>query len=1128
MLHDATSKSFRSACSRILTALALGGTLFHALPAFGEEALGVQVPEGFEVSLYADDDLAHDIYSMTVDSFGRIVVSGTGYVRVLIDSDHDGKADTFQEYASEPKSGAQGMYFHGRDLICLGDQGLQRYTDKDADGKADGPPQVFVKFNCGGEHDAHAIRKGPDGWWYLICGNMAGVNEKYNTLPNPPVKTPRAGTVMRFTPDLSKGEIIAHGLRNAYDFDFNAFGDIYTFDSDGEREITLPWYEPTRLYHLVPGADGGWFSKSYKRPEYFLDMPPVLDSFGRSSPTGLVTYRHTQFPAQYQGALFALDWTYGRIWALPMDPDGSTWTTKPIEFMTAVGEHGFAPTDAEVGPDGSLYVCVGGRGTRGAVYRVRKSSNEPARIAPPLATNASTEEKVAECLSAPQPLSSWSRAQWEPIAKELKATAFVDAALDASRSPAERVRAIEILTEKFGGLDADMLTRLAASNAPAVKARAAWSLGRTSPATPNVEYLRACLLEKQPLVVRMALESLEAADDEILRELALPIAAHLASGDRLIRQTAVRILSRASVDTYHLISEEAVKRGWQAGVSVAVAFTNRRQTVHTYPIGIATRILQRDHSEALKLEAARLLQLSLGDLLAAEGTIPEAFIGYTSRLDLAPHEAKLAELKAGFTEYYPTSSELVNLEIERVMAIVQPADRELLGKVLAQLNPQSHPVADIHRLIVASRFKVVPSATQRETIANTLVMLEGKIKTRKLPQDSDWDDRVSEIFASLVKQDSQLTAAMLAQPEFGQPGHVIFAAEFLESQFATLAAAFVNKIKADPDYQWSTDVVFLLGGSPDEALRDLVRDQFENYALRNSVILSLAETPTAVDRDKFIAGLENSPVDVMAECVKALLLLSGSDSALENVALLRAFRKLGPVDQELLVRDQLEELLRRNLTQNFGYQAGQEGEAQAPVVEQWTAFIEQTYPEEFARQSGEVQQGIEELRALTASVQWEHGDADRGQALFAKRACLQCHGNRAALGPDLHGVATRFSRDDLFTAIVIPNRDVSPRYQTTLIETKDGRIFTGMAVYEAVDGVVIRNAANQTFRIEMDQIESRKTLPHSLMPGGLLKDLSPDDYADLYAYLRTLNASSIRSASAETQNASRDGILDGE
>ena len=56
------------------------------------------VPEGFEVTLYADDDLAHDIYSMTIDSRGRVVVAGAGYVRILHDRDGNGAADDYTEF----------------------------------------------------------------------------------------------------------------------------------------------------------------------------------------------------------------------------------------------------------------------------------------------------------------------------------------------------------------------------------------------------------------------------------------------------------------------------------------------------------------------------------------------------------------------------------------------------------------------------------------------------------------------------------------------------------------------------------------------------------------------------------------------------------------------------------------------------------------------------------------------------------------------------------------------------------------------------------------------------------------------------------------------------------------------
>ena len=59
------------------------------------QALGLSAPEGFEISLYADDDLAHDIYSMTIDSQGRVVVAGRDYIKILHDDDQDGTADRY-------------------------------------------------------------------------------------------------------------------------------------------------------------------------------------------------------------------------------------------------------------------------------------------------------------------------------------------------------------------------------------------------------------------------------------------------------------------------------------------------------------------------------------------------------------------------------------------------------------------------------------------------------------------------------------------------------------------------------------------------------------------------------------------------------------------------------------------------------------------------------------------------------------------------------------------------------------------------------------------------------------------------------------------------------------------------
>ena len=145
-----------------------------------------------------------------------------------------------------------------------------------------------------------------------------------------------------------------------------------------------------------------------------------------------------------------------------------------------------------------------------------------------------------------------------------------------------------------------------------------------------------------------------------------------------------------------------------------------------------------------------------------------------------------------------------------------------------------------------------------------------------------------------------------------------------------------------------------------------------------------------------------------------------------------------------------------------------------------------------------------DLLARLEKVDWAAGDDERGRTLYVKRGCVQCHGGSRAVGPNLAGITKRFGHVDLFRAIAFPNRDVPPRYQTTLVVTTEGTQHAGIVVYESVDGLTLRDGENRTFRIEAKEIEARRRSPTSLMPSGLLKDLESSDLADLEAYLRTL------------------------
>src|SRR5688500_1229407 len=102
--------------------------------------LGLRVARGFRVTQYADASLANDIYAMTLDTRGDVVVTSRGYIRTLLDNNEDGIADSSREFGATG-TGGMGLCFDGNDLMFVGDGFFSRYRDANGDGMADGAPE---------------------------------------------------------------------------------------------------------------------------------------------------------------------------------------------------------------------------------------------------------------------------------------------------------------------------------------------------------------------------------------------------------------------------------------------------------------------------------------------------------------------------------------------------------------------------------------------------------------------------------------------------------------------------------------------------------------------------------------------------------------------------------------------------------------------------------------------------------------------------------------------------------------------------------------------------------------------------------------------------------------------------
>jgi len=440
------------------------------------------VPAGFAVEQAATD--ARSFIALAFDGDGRLFASDeAGGILRLADEDGDGFFERSTTFTDALRT-CQGLLWRDDELFvtglgpnAAGDEvpGLFRLRAETPD-----EPELLLTFDHFGEHGAHAIALGPDGFLYVTVGDHARIVEA--GAPGDMLATGYEGALLpviddpggfgndcayphcfiaRVDPESGVWRYHSVGYRNAYDLAFRADGELFTVDSDMEWDVGLPWYQPVRVLHAVPLGDYGRRRASGNWPDGVLDALPPIAALGRGSPTGVVVYEHRRFPEAYRGALIFGDWSRGRILALRLRPDGATFASEPFPeeaglqladgAAVLVSGHPLSITDLVVAPDGALYFCTGGRGALGAIHRLTYGE--------PVVVEAQGLKRV---LAQPQLASAWS----QRVLREARATAGDEwraacetIVLDDERSLDERMRAWDALI--WTGTEPSFETRLA-------------------------------------------------------------------------------------------------------------------------------------------------------------------------------------------------------------------------------------------------------------------------------------------------------------------------------------------------------------------------------------------------------------------------------------------------------------------------------------------------------------------------------------------------------------------------------------------------------------------------------------------------------------------------------------------
>ena len=324
----------------------------------GESSAGVEdvkAPEGFDVRLFAAPPEVTYPVCLTTSVHGEVFVgvdeqgslgkeAGRGRVIRCVDTDGDGRADRFNEFAKMDHP--RGLVYDNGSLWVLHPPLLSVFRDTNMDGTAD-ESEVLVEGisteevnRRGADHTTNGIRLGIDGWIYVAVGDF-GFNRAVGR--DGTVLSRRGGGVVRVRPDGTELEVFSWGQRNIVDVAIDPWLNVFTRDNTNDGG---GW--DIRLSHVLPTANYGYPSQYIN----FTDeiMPPLAD-YGGGSGCGALYFQDARWPAPYGDMLLTCDWGRSEVFSHRLPAHGPTFDAQQDTFLQLP-----RPTDADADASGRLFV----------------------------------------------------------------------------------------------------------------------------------------------------------------------------------------------------------------------------------------------------------------------------------------------------------------------------------------------------------------------------------------------------------------------------------------------------------------------------------------------------------------------------------------------------------------------------------------------------------------------------------------------------------------------------------------------------------------------------------------------------------------------------------------------------
>ena len=380
----------------------------EAQPPSAEEAVRMfELPEGFEVSLFASEPEVQNPIAMAWDNRARLWVAENytyaertkrfdldlkDRVIILEDTDWDGKADRRTVFADDLEKLTSVEVGQGGVWLMCPPQ-LLFLPDRDGDDVPDGEAEVvldgFTVAQSNYHNFANGLRWGPDGWLYGRCGHSCPGRVGVPGTPDER-RIPIEGGVWRYQPGSEVFEVLTHGTTNPWGHDWDRHGELFFINTVNGH-----------LWHNIPGAH---FTESFgadPHPFVYERIDTHADHYhydrsgkwsdsrngaanefgGGHAHIGMMIYQGDRWPQRFHNRLFTLNMHGFRANVERLDPEGSGYVGRhePDVFLT--GDTWFRGLDIRQGPDDSAFLLdwsdtgechehTGVHRTSGRIYRI--------------------------------------------------------------------------------------------------------------------------------------------------------------------------------------------------------------------------------------------------------------------------------------------------------------------------------------------------------------------------------------------------------------------------------------------------------------------------------------------------------------------------------------------------------------------------------------------------------------------------------------------------------------------------------------------------------------------------------------------------------------------------------------